>query len=95
MNRVKKLITIDKEIVSGEPVFKGTRVPVQNLFDYLAGGEPLKEFYIDFPSVSKAQAREAIAIAREFLTSKKLAKLYETLTRRKSPRPTKARLEKS
>ena len=83
MNRVKRLITIDKEIVSGEPVFKGTRVPVQNLFDYLEGGASLKDFFIDFPSVTKKQAQEAIAIARKFLTSEKLASLYENLIRRK------------
>jgi uncharacterized protein (DUF433 family) len=91
MSRVKRLITIDKEIVSGEPVFKGTRVPVQNLFNYLGGGLPLTEFFIDYPSVSKKQVHEAIAIARKFLTSEKLASLYETLTRRKSARQIKTR----
>jgi uncharacterized protein (DUF433 family) len=46
-------INIDPEIMSGTPVFAGTRVPVQNLFDYIEGGDDLSEFLDDFPSVSK------------------------------------------
>lgn len=46
----------DPEIVSGEPVFVGTRVPVRNLLDYLEGGESLEVFLDDFPSVSREQA---------------------------------------
>ena len=49
-------VCIDPEIMSGTPVFAGTRVPVQNLFDYIEGGEPLSEFLDDFPSVSKSAA---------------------------------------
>ena len=44
-------VSIDPEIMSGTPVFAGTRVPVQNLFDYIEGGEDLTEFLDDFPSV--------------------------------------------
>ncbi|MDQ3713931.1 MAG: DUF433 domain-containing protein [Acidobacteriota bacterium] len=39
------------DIMSGAPVFAGTRVPVQSLLDYLAGGHPLEEFLEDFPTV--------------------------------------------
>lgn len=49
-------ITIDPEIMSGTPVFTGTRVPIQNLFDYIEGGDDLSEFMDDFPSVSKDAA---------------------------------------
>ena len=49
-------VSIDPEIMSGTPVFAGTRVPVQNLFDYIEGGEDLTEFLDDFPSVSKEAA---------------------------------------
>lgn len=38
-------INIDAEILSGTPVFKGTRVPINNLFDYIEGGEDLTEFF--------------------------------------------------
>jgi uncharacterized protein (DUF433 family) len=43
------------EIVSGTPVFVGTRVPVQALLDYIEGGETLDEFLDDFPSVTREQ----------------------------------------
>lgn len=46
-------VSIDPEIMSGTPVFAGTRVPVQNLFDYIEGVEDLTEFIDDFHSVSK------------------------------------------
>ena len=49
-------ISIDPEVMSGTPVFAGTRVPVQNLFDYIEGGEYLSEFLDYFPSVSKEAA---------------------------------------
>jgi len=80
MHRVKNHITIDKEIVSGTPVFKGTRVPLQHLFDHIDSGIPLDEFLSQFPTVTKKQARAVIAIAARIVTSKKLARLYETAT---------------
>ncbi len=63
--------------VSGTPIFVGTRVPIKNLFDYLAGGHSLDEFLDDFPSVSSEQAIRAIDMAREVLES--IA--YETAAR--------------
>lgn len=54
----------DPEIMSGEPVFVGTRVPVNALFDYLEGNHSLDEFLDDFPSVDQAQALAALQIAR-------------------------------
>ena len=56
-----------KDTMSGTPVFKGTRVVVKNLFDYLAGGYSLDEFLDDFPSVSREQAIKALDMAREVL----------------------------
>ena len=46
----------DPEILSGTPVFVGTRVPVQSLFDYLEAGDTLHEFLRQFPSVRREQA---------------------------------------
>ncbi len=57
----------DPEILGGTPVFFGTRVPVQSLFDYLEGGESLDEFVRQFPSVSREQALTVLALARESL----------------------------
>ena len=50
------LITIDPEILGGTPVFKGTRVPVKTLFDYLEGNYTLDEFLECFPTVSRDMA---------------------------------------
>lgn len=53
------------EILSGTPVFVGTRVPVQALFDYLEGGDTLDEFLRQFPSVRRDQAVATLELARE------------------------------
>ncbi len=50
------LITVDSEVLGGTPVFKGTRVPVKTLFEYLEGNYSLNEFLECFPSVSRAAA---------------------------------------
>ncbi len=78
MNRVTDYITIDKEILSGNPVFRGTRVPIQTLFDHLEKGISLDEFLRDFPTVKKEQAIAVIEIASKILTSKNIEQLYET-----------------
>jgi uncharacterized protein (DUF433 family) len=57
----------DPEIMSGTPVFVGTRVPFQTLLDYLEAGEPLSEFLEDFPTVSREQAVAALEQAKEAL----------------------------
>jgi len=55
----------DPNIMSGTPVFVGTRVPVQSLFDYLEGGDTLDEFLRQFPSVRRDQAIAALEQARD------------------------------
>jgi len=50
---MNKLIIQDPDILSGIPIFKGTRVPIKNLIDYLDAGDSLEEFLDDFPSVKK------------------------------------------
>jgi uncharacterized protein (DUF433 family) len=57
----------DPEILGGVPVFVGTRVPVQNLFDYLSGGDSLDDFLRSFPTVSREQAITALDQAGEAL----------------------------
>jgi uncharacterized protein (DUF433 family) len=64
-------VSIDPEVMSGAPVFLGTRVPIQNLFDYIEGGEDLSEFLDDFPSVSKEAAVAVLEMAKQSLTSEK------------------------
>jgi len=62
-----KIVTVDPEIMSGTPVFSGTRVPVKNLFDYLEGGDTLDEFLDDFPTVTREQAIAALEVGRELI----------------------------
>ncbi len=75
---LKDLINIDPEVLGGQPVFRGTRVPLESLFDHLEAGVSLDEFLNDFPTVTKEQAVFALEIANKLLTSKNIAKLYET-----------------
>ncbi len=65
-------VSIDPEIMSGTPCFAGTRVPIQNLFDYMEGGDDLDEFLDDFPSVSKPAAIAVLEMARQTLTTEKV-----------------------
>jgi uncharacterized protein (DUF433 family) len=65
MSLPEPLITISPEYLSGAPVFTGTRVPVQALFDYIEGGDPLDEFLDDFPDVSREHAIAVLELARE------------------------------
>ncbi|HEV3315751.1 MAG TPA: DUF433 domain-containing protein [Candidatus Angelobacter sp.] len=58
------VIIQDPDILGGEPVFRGTRVPFTALFDYLEAGEPLTEFLEDFPTVSHEAAIAALEQAR-------------------------------
>jgi len=61
------VIVQDPEILGGEPVFRGTRVPFQNLLDYLEGGETLDEFLEQFPGVSREQAIAALEEAKALI----------------------------
>jgi uncharacterized protein (DUF433 family) len=67
MTRLNDIVHSDPEILGGTPVFVGTRVPIQSLFDYLEGGEPLDEFLRQFPSVRRDQAMAALDLARATL----------------------------
>ena len=58
------LITVSPEYLSGAPVFTGTRVLVQALFDYIEAGDPLDEFLDDFPDVSREHAIAVLELAR-------------------------------
>ena len=73
---LKDLITIDNEILGGQTVFKGTRVPVESLFDHLEAGISLGAFLEDFPTVTKDQAIAILELANKLLTTKNLDQLY-------------------
>jgi len=64
------VIEIDPEKLSGTPVFAGTRVPIQNLFDYLEGGDTLENFLEGFPLVTREQAIAVVEMAEAPLVKK-------------------------
>jgi uncharacterized protein (DUF433 family) len=63
------VIVRDPEILSGMPVFSGTRVPAKNLIDYLEHGRSVDEFLDDFPTVSRAQVIAALEEVKELLAT--------------------------
>ncbi|MBX3163258.1 MAG: DUF433 domain-containing protein [Bacteroidetes bacterium] len=65
-------VSIDPEVMSGTPVFTGTRVPIKTIFDYIEGGDSLDEFLDDFPSVSKQAALAVLEMAKQTLTTEKV-----------------------
>ena len=73
---LKDIISIDNEILGGQTVFMGTRVPVETLFDHLEAGITIDAFLEDFPSVTKEQAIALLDYANKLLNSKNLDQLY-------------------
>ena len=64
---VMQVIVKDPDILGGTPVFRGTRVPLQALLDYLEGGQTLDEFLDDFPTVNRDAAVAALESAQALL----------------------------
>ncbi len=79
MSQVGDHITIAQDIQNGQPVFFGTRVPVQTLFWHHEQGISTEEFLQDFPIVSKEQAIGVLKIANKVINSSQLDKIYETV----------------
>jgi uncharacterized protein (DUF433 family) len=69
LKRSSPVVHSDPQILGGTPVFVGTRVPVQSLFDYLEAGDTLDEFLRQFPSVKREQAIAALELARDALVT--------------------------
>ena len=66
-------ILSNPDIMGGTPVFAGTRVPVQTFVEYLEAGDPLDEFLLDFPSVTRDQAVAVLELAKELLLARAVA----------------------
>lgn len=60
-------ITVDSEIVSGAPVFRGTRVPIEALLNNLEAGLSLDEFLDNFPTVTREQAQKVLSFSKQTL----------------------------
>lgn len=76
MPNPRDVVHSDPEIMGGQPVFVGTRVPLYNLFDYLEAGDSLDEFLEAFPTVSREQAIAALELAREAVSSATAARSH-------------------
>ena len=74
----ENVININPNVLNGTPVFTGTRVPIETLFDHLESGITIHEFLEDFPSVSKEQVKHILDIAGKFFSAKHIKKIYET-----------------
>jgi uncharacterized protein (DUF433 family) len=70
-----QLITIDPEILGGTPVFRGTRVPIRTLFEYIESNYSLEEFLECFPSVSRESARLTLECSERALLHSALDKI--------------------
>ena len=69
MMKLEQIVHRDPEILGGTPVFRGTRVPIRSLFDYLKGRDTLDEFLRQFPSVQRENAIALLDLARETLAA--------------------------
>ena len=69
--RSNNIVSRNKEILGGTPVFKGTRVPIKTLWDYLKAGDTVEDFLEGFPSVSRKQAIALIERAQRKMTDAK------------------------
>jgi len=65
-----RIIVRNPEVLGGTPVFRGTRVPIQTLFDYLEGGETLEDFLEGFPTVTREAALAALEEAKQLLLAR-------------------------
>ncbi len=66
----ERVIVADPEVMRGTPCFRGTRVPFKNLIDYLEGGHSLGEFLVQFPTVTREMAIQALEEAKDSLLAR-------------------------
>lgn len=71
--RQQNLIEINPNKMSGTPVFRGTRVPIQNLFDCIEDGETIDQFLDQFPTVSREQVNAVLELSKERLLEGEVA----------------------
>ena len=69
----RDLIEVNPQKMSGTPVFSGTRVPIQNLFDCIEGGETIVQFLDQFPTVTREQVQGVLELSKERLLDSEVA----------------------
>jgi uncharacterized protein (DUF433 family) len=76
---IRKIISKDPEVLGGIPVFSGTRVPIESMFDHLEAGVSLDAFLEDFPTVKREKAIRLLELADKLLYPNDFEKLCETV----------------
>ena len=71
------VININPEILGGTPVFRGTRVPIETLFDHLESGITIDAFLDDYPTVSKEQVVQVLELVGQLFATEKIKQFYE------------------
>ena len=74
---IQEIVYRNDDLMGGAAVFKGTRVPIETLFDHLEEGIGIDEFLQDFPSVSRSQVIDLLDSLNELLKGDKLTQIYE------------------
>ena len=69
----QSLIEVNRKKMSGTPVFRGTRVPIQNLFDCIEEGETIDQFLVQFPTVTREQVNGVLELSKERLLEREVA----------------------
>jgi uncharacterized protein (DUF433 family) len=82
---LESVVVRDPEIMSGEPTFRGTRVLVRTLFEYVEAGHSLERFLEGFPTVRREMALQALEEAKEILLASRRAQPSWVARRGKSP----------
>jgi len=77
--KISDIISVDDEIQSGMPIFKGTRVPIQSLFWHFEEGVTIDEFLEDFPLVTQEQVVELLELTNKMVNSPQIIQMYETI----------------
>ncbi len=75
--KLNNIIVLDPDILNGTPVFKGTRVPVKNLFDYLEAGDSVDKFLEDFDYIPKESVLSILKFTEQIFSN---ASTYENIT---------------
>jgi uncharacterized protein (DUF433 family) len=77
MMPIRDVVQVNPEILGGLAIFKGTRVSVETIFNYLGSGESLERFLSEFPSLSREQALSVLEIESKIVSNRNFIQLYE------------------
>jgi uncharacterized protein (DUF433 family) len=66
--KTNEIITVDPDILGGTPVFKGTRVPIKNLFDWLENGKSIEDFITDFDYIPRAHCQAILELSEKLIS---------------------------